>query len=150
MKYSILLVYITLSASCFSQKTGSKSPEELTLAFIKDYFEWNEYAVRTDKVSGGKGSGIERNYRKIIRKYCIPGKDYQGVAYGSVSNHHPEHEKIVDKEIGASKAIIKTQFNDEDRPYKYAEYEYHFLVKGGKWLLEEVYYLDQKGKHNSL
>ncbi|WP_345276747.1 hypothetical protein [Litoribaculum gwangyangense] len=150
MKHSIFFIIITFSTSCFCQKADSLTPEELTLAFIKDYYEWNEYAFRTDRGNGSNDAEIERNYRKIIRKYCIPQKDYQGITFGSESSHHPEYEKIVTTDSKESKVIIKTHFNDPNHPYSIADWEYHFLFIKGKWLLEEVYYIAEEAKYKAL
>ncbi|MDG1572493.1 hypothetical protein OZ410_09210 [Robiginitalea sp. M366] len=150
MKYSILLVLFTLSTSCLGQKSAILTPEQLTLAFIQDYYDWNQYAFRTDEGIGSNEKAIEKKYRQIIRKYCIPNKDYQGITFGSESNHHPEHEQIVGTDVGALKTIVKTHFNDPKHPYSFADYEYHFLLSKGKWLLEEVYYVDGEEKYKAL
>ncbi len=152
MKHFIyLVVFIVMDKETVAQKSEKYFPEEITREFIKDYKYWNDSSFQlesTNKLSAD--SIIMKSYRALILKYCRPTKNYQGVAYGSDSNHCPEQEIITEKKVTNDKAIIKTRFKSKTLSYIEDDYEYHFVKVEGKWFLEEVYLVDGDGKYEGL
>lgn len=132
---------------CFSQIDAKvNTPRELTLQFIQDYKQWNDFAFK----NGDNTSLIEEKYReKIIYKYCLPSKSFQNIAFGSESSHCPLKEKIIAENTRTNVSVVNTRYKDhklgiEDR------YEYHYIKVDGKWYLNEVYYVDGEGKYEGL
>ncbi|TDT50526.1 NTF2 fold immunity protein of polymorphic toxin system component [Maribacter spongiicola] len=128
-----------------------KKPTDLTKEFISDYKEWNDFAFKSkeNKTEDFKFK-IGKMYDDLILKYCSPNKKYQGLAYGSSSNHCPNQEVILDELIDNNTAIVKTKFTNEKFSFLQHNYEYHFILENGKWILEELYLVDDDGKYKSL
>ncbi|WP_340201773.1 NTF2 fold immunity protein [Ascidiimonas sp. W6] len=128
-----------------------KKPSELTNQFIIDYKKWNDFAYKLNKSKDKKSdSAIEKMYNDLILTYCRPDKKYQALAFGSHSDHCPEQEQIVNEKIESSQAIVKTKFTNEKFDFITHNYEYHFILINGKWILEELYLVDDDGKYKSL
>lgn len=126
------------------------SPTELTKGFIKEYKEWNDFACSRWSDNGKSDYEIEKMYDDLILKFCSPEKKYQGLAYGSESNHCPEQEQIISENIESTTAIVKTKFINKKFSFLNHDYEYHFTLSNNKWVLEELYLVDDDGKYKSL
>ncbi|WP_299435031.1 NTF2 fold immunity protein [uncultured Maribacter sp.] len=128
-----------------------KKPAELTKEFIIDYKKWNDFAFSTkeSKVENTKHK-IGKMYDELILKFCSPEKKYQGLAYGSESDHCPKQELVIEELIDSKKAIVKTKFTNEKFSFIEHDFEYHFTLNGDQWILEELYLVDEDGKHKSL
>lgn len=128
-----------------------KTPAELTKEFIIEYKKWNDFAFSTgeskDKNTEDK---IGKMYDDLILEFCSPEKKYQGLAYGSDSSHCPKQELVVEEIIDSTKAIVKTKFTHEKFSFIEHDFEYHFILNEGKWILEELYLVDADGKYKSL
>ena len=146
--YLIILSLLT-QHGVMSQEIKSNDPSKLTIEFIKDYKKWNDYAYNLSQTKNND-ENIEKEYKKIISKYCQLGKIHQGISFGSDSNHCPEKEKISKEIIKKNSAIIKTKFKDPKNSFLDAEYEYHFIKIENNWFLEEVYLIDEDGKYEGL
>lgn len=146
--YLIILSLLT-QHGVMSQEIKSNDPSKLTIEFIKDYKKWNDYAYNLSQTKNND-ENIEKEYKKIISKYCQLGKIHQGISFGSDSNHCPEKEKISKEIIKKNSAIIKTKFKDPKNSFLDAEYEYHFIKIENNWFLEEVYLVDEDGKYEGL
>ena len=145
--------FITALFSVFvTQNTmAQNTPEEITKEFIKDYKVWNDNTYELHNAKNPKAGEIaEKEYKLLIEKYCIPNKIYQYLAFGSNAIHSPEEESVEKTNIEQSKAIIKTIFKDKSSDYLVNNYEYHFVLVNGKWLLEEVYFVDEDVKYPGL
>ena len=128
-----------------------KTVSELTKSFIVEYKNWNDFAYKLNNVDSEKSHyKIGKMYDDIILKYCGSEKKYQGLAYGSDSNHCPEQEQVLKELIETSKAIVFTKFVNKKFNFLSHNYEYHFTLVDHKWILDEVYLVDDNGKHKSL
>lgn len=127
------------------------TPTELTKEFISDYKKWNDFAFAS-KESNDENMEykIEKMYDDLILKFCSPEKKYQGLAYGSNSDHCPKQELITEEIINAGKAIVKTKFTNEKFSFIKHDFEYHFILNEHKWILEELYLVDDDGKYKAL
>jgi hypothetical protein len=128
-----------------------KTPIELTEEFIVDYKKWNDFAFATkDSKDENAKYKIGKMYDDLILKFCSPEKKYQGLAYGSDSGHCPKQELVIEEIIDSAKAIVKTKFTNEKFSFINHDYEYHFTLIENKWILEELYFVDDEGKYKSL
>lgn len=146
--YLIILSLLT-QHGVMSQEIKSNDPSKLTIEFIKDFKKWNDYAYNLSQTKNND-ENIEKEYKKIISKYCQLGKIHQGISFGSDSNHCPEKEKISKEIIKKNSAIIKTKFKDQKNSFRDADYEYHFIKIENNWFLEEVYLVDEDRKYEGL
>ncbi len=150
MKIFYLLILTLISNLSQSQEVISYTPSEITLEFIKDFKNWNDYAYNLSLEKSNNDKLIELEYKKILSKFCKENKTHQGISYGSHSNHSPEFEKITKAIVKKESAIIKTKFVDPNNSFRNANYEYHFVKIENKWFLEEVYLVDKDGKYEGL
>jgi len=150
MKIIYLLIISLVSNLVQSQEIYSKMPSEITMEFIKDFKNWNDYAYNLSLEKSDNDEQIEQEYKKIISKFCKENKTHQGISFGSHSNHSPEFEKITKAIVKKESAIIKTKFIDPNNSFRNANYEYHFVKIENKWFLEEVYLVDKDGKYEGL
>ena len=127
-------------------------PVDMVVEFMKDYTVWNDFAFESDKRSGdGSLNELpELSYDALIEKYCGPSKDRQCLAYGSKSDFSPEDNSISDVKQFAEKQIVfvkhKLPFGDDE----YQEFEFEFHLQNGRWMLDEIYYLDEYDNNNRL
>jgi hypothetical protein len=145
--FSIVLLSIVMQQNL----TGQTTPEEITKNFIKEYKAWNDKAYQLHDTKNPLADNIaEKEYKALIEKYCVPNKVYQYLAFGNPSSHSTEEETITKSKIKQNKAIVKTIFKDKNVDYLINYYEYHFTLTNGKWLLEQVYLVDDEGKYPGL
>ena len=128
----------------FETKNLSTQDSELAQivkSFIKNYNDWNTFAVENSKTStNSENDPTFLLYQKLINKFCPSNKEFQGLAYGGESSHNPENEKIISVIESGNVGVVNTTQTDV-RDFK-TDYEYHFVKNNDKWLLEEVYYID--------
>lgn len=147
----IITFILLLTISCNAQNIKMKTPTELTNEFIIDYKKWNDFAFATKENEDENAKyKIGKMYDDLILKFCSPEKKYQGLAYGSDSNHCPKQELVVEEIIDSTKAIVKTKFKNEKFIFIEHDFEYHFTLNDNKWILEELYLVDDDGKYKSL
>jgi hypothetical protein len=122
------------------------TPESLVKNFIEDFFQWNNKCPEIRTLQQ-----IEAEYLKIVEKYCRPNFQPLGVAFGSDSRHHPDNEKIISVETFGNETIVKTQ-NTKDYGFgKFvSDYEFHLSYENERWFLEQIYYVNEEGKYESL
>ena len=115
-------------------------PEDITTAFIADYREWNDFAFAVS------GDGLdfdpaEDSYDALIAKYCRPGKQRQGLAFGGDSAHSPEASRIVEvKGKGDRRSVIVREAGAHGYEPTYV---FDFIRDEGRWFLEELYFVDE-------
>lgn len=147
MKQLLIVLCIFMNQNLISQNT----PQEITKEFIKDYKVWNDNVYQLQNSKNPMMYEIaEKSYKELIQNYCVPNKLYQNLAFGSKASHTPEEESITESKIEQNKAIVKTTFKDIDFDFIINYYEYHFVFLSDKWLLEEVYLVDEEGKYPGL
>ncbi len=154
MRIFIALGILLLATNVFGQRekiNKMTSPTELTKEFIKDYKKWNDFAYSLDESNDEKSDyKIGKMYDELILKFCNPEKKYQGLAYGSDSNHCPEQEQVISEKIESTNAVVKTKFINKKFSFITHDYEYHFTLSNKKWVLVELYLVDDDGKYKSL
>lgn len=128
-----------------------KTPTELTKEFIFDYKKWNDFAFATKENRDENAKyKIGKMYDELILRFCSSEKKYQGLAYGSDSDHCPKQELVTDEIIDLKKAIVKTKFTNAKFSFIEHDFEYYFILNDNKWILEELYLVDDDGKYKSL
>ena len=70
--------------------------------------------------------------------------------YGSSASHCPKQEQVIKENINGEKALVTTLFNDKKFDFIQNNYEYHFTKSKDKWLLEEVYLVDEAREYKCL
>jgi hypothetical protein len=135
-----------------AQGAENMSPEEITLAFIRDYKEWNDYAMELDGSGDEKaGWNIGKAYDDIILKYCRKSLEYQPLAYGSESSHAPENEKVLKVEQGEHTATVHTKHERMVANVDLSNlYEYSFEKEAGRWYLVSVAVVIDGEKYDGL
>lgn len=104
---------------------------EIVRSYIRDYKEWNKFAVDNSDFSGNSNDDvIYAKYKKMI------DKQFQGLSWDGRSYE----EEIISVIEAGNVGLVKTRQTDAD-DYE-SEYEYHFVKIGQSWKLEEVYYID--------
>lgn len=104
---------------------------------------------------------ITAEYKKIIKKYCRPGHYHLDPSFGNDSNHHPDEEVIVSVVIADDTAIVKTERTKDLGFMKHiSDYEFYLSHEKGRWnfvtfekerwYLEQVYYVNEEGRYESL
>jgi hypothetical protein len=147
----ILLCNLDFWVQPCSQNSIQNTPSKIVQSFISDYKNWNDLAISQNEKEQEKADRmIEEAYQRLIEKYCQAGKKHQPLAYGSVSAHHPEHERIISEKTKGNKAIVKTEQKNQKPPNSVDHYEYHLININNQWFLEEVYYVDEDGKYEGL
>jgi hypothetical protein len=110
---------------------------DIVKLFIKDYEDWNAFAYERRNISKNTREDISyQSYKQLIQKYCHKDKKFQGLSYGGESSHSQYNEKINCVIQSDDYGIVNTSNAKGD------EYEYHFFINGGRWVLDEVYYID--------
>jgi len=128
-----------------------KKPAELTKEFIIDYKKWNDFAFSSkENKNEDTEHKVGKMYDDLILKFCSLKKKHQGLAYGSDSSHCPKQELVIEEIIDPTKAIVKTKFTNKKFSFIEHDYEYHFTLTESKWILEELYLVDDDGKYKSL
>ncbi len=157
MKKVVIILLVLVFYNCIGTKTKEstevkvKSPILLTKEFIVDYKQWNDFAYKlNEEDDDGADKKIEKAYHDLILKYCSPDKKYQGVTFGSDADHCGEQERVIEEIIDDEVAIIKTRFKDKEFHYIQYDYEYRYIKTDEKWILDEVYLVDDDGKYEEL
>jgi hypothetical protein len=86
----------------------------------------------------------------LIAKYCIPNKEIGSTLVSEISEHSLEFETILEEKILDKKAIVYSHYKHHTITHMNYKYEYHFLQQQGKWLLEEVYVVENGTKYPKL
>jgi hypothetical protein len=128
------------------------SPEEITLAFIRDFKEWNDYAISLDDRYDEKSRrNIGKTYDEIILKYCRESLQYQPLAYTSDSGHDPEKEKILSIDQNENETIVYTRHEKIIADVDLSSfYEYRFEKEGDRWYLVSVVVVINDERYESL
>lgn len=119
---------------------GAIFPIELTRDFFVDYQVWNDFAYAQYQ-PGGADELAETSYDALIAKYCGTGKAHQLLSFSSSASFTPETDTIESVTTAADKQIVLTKHVNEWGHEQFHEFEYH--RSDGRWLLDELYYLDE-------
>jgi hypothetical protein len=118
-------------------------PGEITFAFMRDYREWNTFAVASlgDDMNFDPA---EDAYDALIAKYCRPGKQRQNLAIGDDS-HSPERSEIIDVKGKGNRRKVTVR---ETEPSGFQPtYIFDFICEGGRWYLDELYFVDEDARN---
>ena len=126
------------------------SPVALVQAFITDYYNWNARAIARDATEEALAAmdASEEDYAAVLVPYIRKGFVGQSIAYGTESAHDPALERIVSIEEALGAAIVRTE--TLGRSGFAHHYEYELSKNGGRWYLNEVWYVDADGKFRGL
>ena len=115
-------------------------PAEIARAFLADYHRWNDFAwaVRDVDKTGG---AVQRAYDQLIAHYCGPAKHPQLPAYGSHSTFTAENSSIGAETGDDMRRTVAAAVRDQSG-YEQS-FEFDFVQSEGRWMLEELYYLDE-------
>lgn len=123
--------------------------QKLVIDFFDEYIDWYkfayDYSVKHPDRQNNNDTTLERRYDALIKKYCVPGKKRQGLAFGSA---WPK-QKIAKFETTPTGAIVHTLQSDFDDDY-WTKHEYHLIEISEKWYIDEIYYIDGNKKYPSL
>ncbi|TMM46731.1 hypothetical protein [Qipengyuania marisflavi] len=118
-------------------------PADIARLFIADYERWNTYAWSAHQVDP-RDVQSERSYLKLIAHYCGPAKKPQLPAYGSAPTFSSANCTVGSASGDDGKCTVPVTARDETG-FDVA-FEFDFIRERARWLLEEVYYLDEYEK----
>jgi hypothetical protein len=125
----------------------SNEPEDIAVAFIADYKEWNDFAYAS-KQAGNDFEPAELSYDALIAKYCRAGKQRQGLAFSSHSMHSPETSEVIGTKGRGDRKKVTVR---ETTPSGYQPiYEFDFIHADGRWFLDELYFVDVEARNRRL
>ena len=81
---------------------------------------------------------------------CLFSKEIGSTLVSEISEHSLEFETILEEKINGKKAIVYSHYKHNTITHMNYNYEYHFLKQQGKWLLEEVYVVENDTKYPKL
>ena len=111
----------------------------MTGAFIRDYLLWNDFSFQNYERTNDFGLASSA-YDALVAKYAGPAKEHLLTTFSSHSSHSPTTTKIESAAYLEQSAKIVTL--NEDVNGFITRYEYHYVQKGGVWLLDGLYYID--------
>jgi hypothetical protein len=128
----------------------SREPRLLVAEFIREFQRWNDRAnddasARPDEETDWKAIDAEWMDR-VIGRFCRPGFRAGPIAFGSDSRHHPEREEILSADVSGDRATVKTRAAVPILADRYNQYEYELTRDGGRWYLEQLFYVDEEGR----
>lgn len=127
-------------------------PAALVRAFMADYLAWNDRAFGDDE-NGFSVESMERadaDYRTLLERYCRPGFRGEPISYGSHSAHDPAREVIVSVDTHGDTAVVTTRHTATHPSTFISDHEYRLAREGGRWYLEEIFYVDGEERYPSL
>ena len=114
-------------------------PKAIVAAFFRDHTAWNAFALdsfeRTDDAVEA-----EEAYRRLIDLYCGEEKQHQGFTFGSDPSHDAERSEILEEREEDGRRIVNTRHTSDNGFV--AVHDFVFVMKTGRWRLDEVYYYD--------
>lgn len=126
-------------------------PRALVEGFIRDYRIWNDYAWAEREIDDPEAGWNQRqSYDNLIMRYCGPDKNYQGLAFGSESDHCPAQETITAVEESGGQAEVRTRFQNAEFDFLGHDYAYELARGETGWRLKELWLCDQDGRHPCL
>jgi hypothetical protein len=94
-----------------------KEPQDVVLAFIADYFRWNQAAYEQLQAAGrsearqraAMDTSLEEG-NQLLGSYFVPGSpDAQQVTFGYPSNHQPDREVVTSVKTTGERSVVKTR-----------------------------------------
>lgn len=122
-----------------------------TLAgFIKALHDWEVAAYQASERddSAAAMETAQENYNSLIREWCVPDLTPQPISYGNDPNHDPDTERLVSASTTEDRCRVRTQHTDSTGFV--SDYEYHLRLTDGKWLVENLFYVDESDKYEML
>lgn len=96
-------------------------------------------------------SMVSSEYQKLIDRYCRQNYKSLNSSFGSESSHSPENEIIVSIQTIGENSIVKTQNTDRSQSGEFiSDYEFHLSYENERWYLEQIFYVNDEGKYESL
>ncbi len=117
-------------------------PTDIARAFIADYHHWNDYAWGLNDVDNTAGA-VQRAYDQLIAHYCGPAKKPQLPCYSSHSTFTAENSSVAAETGDESRRIVAVAVAARAVSDYEHSFEFDFVRIKGRWILEEVYYLDE-------
>jgi hypothetical protein len=121
--------------------------------FMTALHDWevaSHQACQTDEANelSAAMDNAQNAYNALLREWCVPELTPQPISFGSDPSHHPETERLVGAAATEGKYRVRTQYADSSGFT--SDYEYHLRHQGGKWLVENAFYVDDGGKYEIL
>lgn len=139
------------AGAMFRDTPRPDAPRALVEGFIRDYKTWNDYAFAEREIDDPEtGWNQGQSYDNLIMRYCGPDKDYQGLAFGSDSDHCPAQETITAIEETGDRAEVRTRFRNAEFDFLTHDYAYELARGEEGWRLRELWLVDQDGRHPCL
>jgi hypothetical protein len=131
---------------------STSTPEALVVAFVRDYFDWNNRAAATMKQPSDQAIGqrIQQEYQALLHEYCPPGFKGEPLSYGSHSSHHPSTTRIVATTVGATSTVVRTQIPMAWSSTSFHTHEFELLFRESRWFLTGIFYIDGQERLPSL
>lgn len=118
----------------------SSDPVDIVREFVCDYKTWNDFAFAEHEISPESGLA-EQSYGALVRKFCGPEKKHQLLTFSNDSSFHPSTDEVVNVEESKEKAVVRVKHGN--RGWDECLYEFEFQRRFDRWVLDEVYYLDE-------
>lgn len=135
----------------YTAKVNFKDLQSVFHGFVKDYEIWNNFAQKNSEMNFEIVHATTA-YHLIIDKYCTDKVVPQGVAYGSHSSHIFGKETVYKTDIQAKSATLYSVHKKvlAEVPME-DKYEYELVLQDdGRWLINELWYVDEDGKYPCL
>ena len=127
-------------------------PELVVRAFITDYLAWNNSAVADAGPTFDRHlDEAQDDYEKLLMKYCRPTFRGKLSTFGTDPAHDPDKETIAAVETLGTTSVVKTKLVRDMGQFKQVtDYQYHLTFEGGRWYLEQVFYVEGKALYEIL
>lgn len=112
----------------------------MVLEFLEDYKVWSDFAS-SEYAKSSRFTLADKAYDALILKYCGPGKDRRLITFSSDPSFNPQTDTITD--VDRSEDIVVVRVKHGNRGWDECIYEFDFQFHGDRWVLDEVYYLDE-------
>lgn len=119
--------------------------------FIKALHDWEVGAHEAYERGNHSSAAMEaakESHDRLIREWCVADLTPQPISFGSAPSHNPETERFVSAATADDTCRVRTQHTDSNGFV--ADYEYHLRREEGRWLVENLFYVDDEGKYEML
>ena len=150
LRFYIFVVVTCLSPPLFSE--GEQSPEDLVIAFITDYEQWNnEFIALSKKLDALRVMDkAEFRYKQILKKYCKADIEHEAIAFAEDPDHQSKSETIINSLPSGSFSRVTTTHTYKSGYHVNYEYLFHWDSNKKRWYLEHIYSLQPEGKIDTL
>lgn len=112
----------------------------MVVQFLKDYKVWSDFAS-ADSEKFSRFNLAERSYTSLVGKYCGPDKQHQLITFSSDASFNPDTDTVVSVDESEEKTVVRLSHGA--RGWDECFYEFDFHLRSNRWVLDEVYYLDE-------